>query len=81
MTEKEKMKCGLLYDAGSDQALAKDRAACKELCHAYNQTPPSDRARREMLMLALFGSHINIDANLYLLSFSQYHYYFIFERL
>ena len=55
MTEKEKMKCGLLYDAGSDQALAKDRAACKELCHAYNQTPPSDRARREMLMRKILG--------------------------
>lgn len=32
MTEKEKAMAGMLYDANYDEALAKERTDCKELC-------------------------------------------------
>ena len=55
MTEKEKMLCGLLYDAGSDE-LTRERLAAKELCFAYNQTLPSDTTRQRELMRRLLGA-------------------------
>ena len=55
MTEKEKMLQGLLYDASSEE-LTQERLAAKELCFAYNQTPPSDEARQHELMRRLLGA-------------------------
>lgn len=37
MTEKEKMLCGMIYDANNDQQLISERLECKELCHDYNE--------------------------------------------
>ena len=45
MTEKEKMMKGLEYNI-FDTTLDKDRQYIKELCHQYNQIPPSERANR-----------------------------------
>lgn len=55
MTEKEKMLQGLLYDASSEE-LTRERIAAKELCFAYNQTPPSDETRQRELMRRLLGA-------------------------
>lgn len=55
MTEKEKMLQGLLYDASSEE-LTRERIAAKELCFAYNQTPPSDESRQRELMRRLLGA-------------------------
>ena len=40
---------GLLYDASSEE-LTQERLAAKELCFAYNRTPPSDETRQRELM-------------------------------
>ena len=55
MTEKEKMLQGLLYGANSEE-LMQERIAAKELCFAYNQTPPSDETRQRELMRRLLGA-------------------------
>ena len=55
MTEKEKMLQGLLYDASCEE-LTQDRLAAKELCFAYNQTPPSDETRQRELLRRLLGA-------------------------
>ncbi len=36
MTEKEKMRNQMLYDANYDKDLLKERAAAKELCFDFN---------------------------------------------
>ena len=54
MTEKEKMLAGELYDP-SDSTLAAARMQAKDLCHQYNQLPPSQTAARERLLRALLG--------------------------
>ena len=46
---------GLLYDASSEE-LTRERIAAKELCFAYNQTPPSDETRQRELMRRLLGA-------------------------
>lgn len=55
MTELEKMQAGLLYDANYDSELIERRTACKELCHDFNHTRPSDEARRQELLKRLLG--------------------------
>ena len=55
MTEKEKMRAGILYDANYDAELIAERAACKEMCHEYNHLAPSKTAEREALMRKLLG--------------------------
>ena len=55
MTEKEKMRRQMLYDANNDSALAKERAAAKDLCHQYNQLRPSDEEGQRALMEKLLG--------------------------
>ena len=37
MTEKEKMKAGLWYDANNDQELIDQRLICQDLCFALSQ--------------------------------------------
>lgn len=46
---------GLLYDASSEE-LTQERLAAKELCFAYNRTPPSDETRQRELMRRLLGA-------------------------
>lgn len=46
---------GLLYDASSEE-LTQERLAAKELCFAYNQTPPSDETRQRELLRRLLGA-------------------------
>lgn len=55
MTEKEKMQAGMLYDAGADPTLCKDREVCKDRCYAYNMTKPSDYAARKAIMREIVG--------------------------
>ena len=40
MTEKEKARQGLLYDANYDEELLAERRRCKELCFQFNQLSP-----------------------------------------
>lgn len=40
MTEKEKARLGLLYDANYDEELLAERRRCKELCFQFNQLSP-----------------------------------------
>ncbi len=55
MTEKEKAKAGLLYDANYDEELLRERAICAELTHALNLMPPSKTEERRALLCRLFG--------------------------
>lgn len=55
MTEKEKMRAQMLYDANYDQALLEERDKAKDLCHQYNQLRPSDRASQLEVLKKLLG--------------------------
>lgn len=53
MTEKEKGQAGLPYNPNFDPELTKERGQAKELCFAYNQTNPSNQAKREKIIRKL----------------------------
>ena len=55
MTEREKMTAGALYDAAGDRELAALRDRCKELCHRFNQLPPSRHQEQEALLRQILG--------------------------
>lgn len=55
MTEKEKMRAQMLYDANYDQALLEERDKAKDLCHQYNQLRPSDRLGQREVLKKLLG--------------------------
>ena len=55
MTEKEKMLCGMTYDANYDPTLIAERLDCKELCHDYNSLRPKDSDGRNSLLRRLLG--------------------------
>lgn len=55
MTEREKMVNGMMYDAGSDEELIKDRINVKEKCFDYNNLRPSDIEKRKELMKTIIG--------------------------
>lgn len=55
MTEKEKMRAQMLYDANYDQALQEERDKAKDLCHQYNQLRPSDRSGQREVLKKLLG--------------------------
>ena len=55
MTEKEKAKEGLLYDANYDEELKKERIKCKELCYEYNMLNPTRMEKREELLKKIMG--------------------------
>ena len=55
MTEKEKAMAGMLYDANYDEALAKERVACKELCWEYNQLRPSQIEEKTVMIKKIIG--------------------------
>ena len=49
MTEKEKMLCGELYNAG-DEELIRDRAIAKNMCFEYNKLTSSEIIKRMALI-------------------------------
>lgn len=55
MTEKEKMRNQMLYDANYDKDLLKERAAAKELCFDFNQLRPSETERQTELLKKILG--------------------------
>ena len=55
MDEREKMARGLLYDANHNPDLIKERAACKDMCFAYNSLRPSDEEGKRKIAERLFG--------------------------
>jgi maltose O-acetyltransferase len=57
MTEKEKSKRGLLYNANFDEELIKERAFCKDLCHQYNQIKYSDVEKRNEIIKKIIKNH------------------------
>lgn len=65
MTEWERMLTGQLYNAG-DPELAAARLRAKELCSAFNNTPPADDAGRDAILRQLLrkrGEHCWIEPN------------------
>lgn len=56
MTEKDKAKVGMLYDANYDKALIDERDRCKNICHIYNNLPPSQLKERFEVLRSLLGS-------------------------
>ncbi|MGL6128585.1 sugar O-acetyltransferase [Chryseobacterium artocarpi] len=56
MTEKEKCKAGLLYNANYDEELIKERIICKDLCQEYNGLRNSDAENRYRLLKQIIGS-------------------------
>lgn len=55
VTEKEKMRAQMLYDANYDQTLLDERDKAKDLCHQYNQLRPSDRSGQREILKKLLG--------------------------
>ncbi len=55
MTEKEKMQRQMLYDANNDRSLLAERTAAKEICHQFNQLPPSDKEGQRETINRLLG--------------------------
>ncbi len=54
MTEKEKVKRGLLYNPNYDEELIRERTQAQELCYEYNQLPPSKLGERTKILEKLF---------------------------
>ena len=64
MTEQEKMKLGILYNAIHDQDLIQKRNRCQDLCWQYNQIKPSSRTEMSEFLKAMLGStgdHVRIE--------------------
>ena len=55
MTEKEKARLGLLYDANYDEELLAERRGCKELCFQFNQLSPLKELEQKEIIGKLFG--------------------------
>lgn len=53
MTEKEKMKLGMLYDANFDEELLEARRRCKDICFTLNQTLPSNTKKQKKVLKEL----------------------------
>lgn len=53
MTEKEKLKKGLWYDANYDEELLKERERAEDLCFEFNSTKPSDKKTKEEVLKKL----------------------------
>ena len=53
MTEKEKMKNKMLYNANYDEELIKERIIAKDLCYEYNQLKPSDLENQRKIIKKL----------------------------
>lgn len=50
MTEKEKMKHQMLYDAAYDKVLWEDRKRAKDLCQSYNTMYPLDEEKQRKIL-------------------------------
>lgn len=55
MTEKDKCRQGLLYDANYDAELLKERENAKEVLFEYNRLRPSQQEERSRLLKQLLG--------------------------
>ena len=55
MTEKQKARQGLLYDANYDNELIEERKKAKELCFQFNQLSPSKEEEQREIIKRLFG--------------------------
>jgi len=55
MTEKEKMKKRMLYDANYDRELIEERKLAKDRCFEYNGLKPSDEEGQQALLKKLLG--------------------------
>lgn len=53
MTEKEKVKNGMLYNPNYDPELTEERTKAKDFCYEYNQTKPSDLNKRTNIIKKL----------------------------
>ena len=53
MTEREKMKNGLWYDANYDKELLTERLRAEDLCFEFNMTKPSDTKKRDEILKKL----------------------------
>jgi len=53
MTESEKMKLGLWYDANYDPELVQQRLVAEDLCFDFNNTRPSDTETRTAILQKL----------------------------
>lgn len=49
MTELEKMKAGMWYDANYNAELVKKRYGCFDLCFELNQAKPSDQKKNQLI--------------------------------
>ena len=55
MTEKEKCRQGLLYDANYDAELLSDREKAKEQLYDYNRLRPSQQEEKTQLLKSFLG--------------------------
>ncbi len=55
MTEKEKARLGLLYDANYDEELLAERRRCKELSYQFTQLSPLKELEQKEIIGKLFG--------------------------
>ncbi len=55
MTEKEKMLCGMLYNAYNDKQLVGERLKCKDECRRFNALLPSQTVQGKKIIRALLG--------------------------
>ena len=65
MTEAEKMKAGVWYDANNDKELLEQRLVAEDLCFDLNMTRPKDVAKRTELLQKLLP---NMEGNCVILS-------------
>lgn len=56
MTEKEKCRQVLLYNANYDTALINERNTCKTLCQEYNKTEYLGTEKRRLLLLQILDN-------------------------
>ena len=55
MTEKEKAKLGMLYNANYDEEILKDADIGHDTCYRFNQIMPSNREAQKELIRGFFG--------------------------
>lgn len=60
MTESEKMKLGLWYDANYDQELSEEREKAEDLYFTFNHTAPKEKALREDILKNCFQKWVNV---------------------
>lgn len=61
MSEKEKMRRGVLYDANHDTTLINERMRCKVLCYKYNQLLHNEIDARQSVMQQIIRARGNVN--------------------